>query len=165
MNKILLPLTAVALCFTAQQAMAAQTDPATGTAKAKIIAPVTVEAGDDLDFGTILSGANTVTVTTAGARSATDSTKLVGNTASAGSFDVTTSETVSASLNLPSSVTITRTGGTETMTVSNLSSDFGSGAQQITSSGKTFHVGGDLAVSANQKEGDYTGTYNVTIDY
>jgi hypothetical protein len=62
-------------------------------------------------------------------------------------------------------ITLTRTGGTETMTVDTWTI---SGQAKRTVAAQEpfdFKVGGTLHVGANQVEGIYTGTFNVDIQY
>ena len=145
-------------------AMAASTN-GSGTGKAKIVQPVTATSTQDLNFGTMLGKANTVTVSTSGTRTATDGTSLVNdnNTASAGVFSVTGPNNQPITVSLPSSATVT--SSTNSMTISNFTSDK-SGSQTLDNTGAlTINIGGDLAVTEGQATGDYTGSYTITITY
>lgn len=64
-------------------------------------------------------------------------------------------------------ITLTRVGGTETMTVSNFTVSGGNGtSRKIPASGVlVFNVGGRLNVGANQAGGSYVGSFAVTVDY
>ncbi len=172
MNKILLPLTAVALCFTAQQAMAASIS-GTGNATAKIIAPLTIAAGGtgyssgNLNFGTMLSSsAHTVTVGTTDNRTGSNNAMLVSdsNTPKSGLFTVTNTETnpVNGTISVDSSTTISN--GTTTLNVTGLNAS-PTGSTSFENGDTEIKVGGQLAVSQNATAGDYTGTYHVTINY
>jgi hypothetical protein len=62
-------------------------------------------------------------------------------------------------------ITLTRIGGTETMTLSNFTLD-GPAKRVMAKSGSfQFRVGGTVTVAANQAEGDYVGTFVVTAQY
>lgn len=169
MNKFLFPLTAVALCFTAHQAMAATATASTpANARAKIIAPLTVTASttDELNFGTMLAGDRTVTVTPAGVRSATaDETLLVkDNTEKAGKFTVTNSgSAVTGQISLPPSATVSN--GTKTLNVNHFTSNPAADTDVSFGASTEISVGASLDVTADATEGSYTGTYNVTINY
>lgn len=155
-------LIALAVALLPGLAMAASTD-GTGHADAKIVTPVTVSEDAHLNFGTMLGQANTVTVSTGGVRSATTGSALVNdnNTPTAGTFTVTGPNSQPITVSLPANVQVT--SGSDHMTISNLTNDAGSA---LDSSGQmTIKVGGSLAVSANQPEGDYTGTYTITVNY
>lgn len=177
MNKILLPLTAVALCFTAQQAMAA-TSETSGQAKAKIIEPVTIAAvtAKPMNFGTMLKPDEnyTVLLNTSSARTCTDADWCVNdnnNTPTAGEFTITSGEARSATITIPTGLTITDAGavsavkyklgasGTETAAT---------GAAQaisLASGSQTLYVGGTLTVTPSATVGEHVGTYTVRVDY
>lgn len=169
MNKILLPLTVVALCFGAQQAMAANST-AQGTAKAKIITPLSITAvtgaNGDMNFGTMISTqAHTVTLDNAHNRTGSVSTMLVedsSNPPHSGTFTITNGGTaaVAASLVLPDSTTIGSSG--TNLTVDEFSSDFSS---PIPTGNSTVLVGATLHVPAGAAAGEYTGQYTVTLSY
>jgi hypothetical protein len=62
-------------------------------------------------------------------------------------------------------ITLTRVGGTETMTVTNFTLE---GLDKRAVAAKVafdFRVGGTLNVNANQAEGTYVGTFDVSIQY
>jgi hypothetical protein len=157
--KAALVSTAVAaLAFTATTAEAAT---ATGTARAKILRPVTVTAVDDLQFGTIITGAAASTVDITPAGGFTCGAGLVcSGTNSEGSFNITGTTGQTVSISVPASVTLN--SGANSMTASLTSS---ASSAVLVANAASFTVGGSLAVGANQADGDYTGTYTVTVDY
>jgi hypothetical protein len=62
-------------------------------------------------------------------------------------------------------ITVTRFGGTETMTVSNWTLS-GAGRRTLAAQeAYSFKVGGTLTVNANQAEGLYIGNFDVEIQY
>ena len=138
-----------------------------GNISAKIVAPVTVTETQGLDFGTILAptdSAKTVTISTAGSRSDDGSGILVNtNKGKAGLFNVTGADSQTMTIEVPNTVTLNSTGG-GSMTVNNFVTE---PANNLTLSGTSgqIKVGADLAVSQGQAEGDYTGTYTVTVSY
>lgn len=179
MNKILLPLTAVALCFSAQQALAA-TDSAQGTAKAKIIAPITIAAvtAKPMNFGTMLKPASddsyTVQLSTASVRTCSDNDQCVSdteNTHTAGEFTITSGDARSATITIPTGLTISGAGdvsaikfklgasGTETAATN--------AAQSINleATTQTLYVGGTLSVTEAATVGEHEGNYTVTLNY
>lgn len=140
-----------------------------GNISAKIVAPVTVTEAQALDFGTILaptSGTKKVKISaTDGSRSVDggDNGILVStNKGEAGLFNVTGAENQSMTINLPSSTTLDGTG--DSMKVDNFTSDKGT-ELTLTGTTGTFQVGADLTVNQGQEEGDYAGTYEVTVSY
>jgi hypothetical protein len=62
-------------------------------------------------------------------------------------------------------ITLTRTGGTETMTVDKWTISGDSKRTVAAHEAFDFKVGGTLHVNANQAEGLYVGTFNVDIQY
>jgi hypothetical protein len=61
--------------------------------------------------------------------------------------------------------TLTRVGGTETMTVTNFTLQGQSRRALAKAASFTFRVGGTLNVAAGQVEGVYVGTFDVTVQY
>ena len=139
-----------------------------GTAKAKIIQAAKIEeaASSALDFGTIVADTDggTVTVTAAASPSRTsDGVNTVGNGFQADHFVMSNLDIgTTYDLSVPGSVTITRQGGSETMTVVPALS-----TGSVTAAAETadVYVGGQLTVGGNQKAGNYQGTYAVTVTY
>ena len=146
-----------------------------GTATAAVVRPNTLIKTDDLDFGTIISGATGGTVSVdavTGARTRTGGATLVGNDAQRARFQGTGGFlliTVSGS----TSVTLTRAGGGATpmtATLTRAASTSGGGiallgTTLLPSGVQTYYIGGTLTVPANQPEGDYSGTFTLTVNY
>lgn len=146
--------------FASSGAMAAST---TGTANATIVSALSVTAGGTpLEFGTIGNAANTVTVDTTGARSATDATQLAGGTPTAADFNVTGNASTAYSISIPAT---TITDGTTVLTVNNFTHDAGATPTLSAGGADTFNVGADLIVTAGATTGAYTGTFTVTVNY
>lgn len=137
---------------------------ANGTANATIVQAIGITAGNTLEFGTIGNAANTVTISTAGARSASDATQLAGGTPQAASFNITGQGTSAYTITLPASATITDPVSLDTMTVNNFMHDAG-GAPALVGGVDSFNVGADLTVGALQTAGAYTGAFAVTVNY
>lgn len=160
-NIIKATLASSVLAVSVMSANAANAATASADARANILQQVTVTSdGSDLDFGTIVSGAaaSTVAVNAAGAATCGAGIVCSGTTSAAG-FDVTgtSGETVDVS----SDLTVTLTGPTDTMSATLTPS-----ATTILLDGTdAFTVGGTLAVAANQADGAYLGTFNVTVNY
>ena len=62
-------------------------------------------------------------------------------------------------------ITVTRVGGTETMTVSNWTLSGNSRRTVVEQEPFNFKVGGTLTVNANQAEGLYVGNFDVEVQY
>ncbi len=150
----------------ALSAGAAQAAPVTAsaTAKAKILKAITVNKTADLDFGTIVVGSTggTVQVDTAATPARTCAAALTCSASfSPASFGVT--GTGSAVVTVSTDASVTLTNGTNTMTASLAKS---AGTVTLAANGTgSFGVGGTLTVGANQADGAYSGTFNVSVDY
>ena len=142
------------------------------TSSATITPPAMVRKLEDLNFGCL-------TVTAAGTAVIdpnTDSVTTTGGVVKVGC--ATTCPAYSALFEAVSPIkgvviirapknpiTMTRVGGTETMTVSNWTLD-GSGNRNVPAKEPwSFRVGGTLNVKANQMDGLYTGTFDVDVQY
>lgn len=151
----------VAVATVALGSSAAMAATASADAKAKILAPVTVTKTADLDFGTIVTGtvADTVQISTAGARTCGTNLVCSGAVSAAGfTVDGTTGETVTVSI--PASVTLT--SGANSMSASLVRS---APTVLLTAGVDSFTVGGTLSVAANQADGSYLGTFTATVNY
>jgi len=166
MKKVLIGA-AVLVVLSLTHSVNAQAATATGTANAKVLAPIAISAGTPLNFGSIASSAalGTVVMTAAGARSATGGVGLVTdgtNAPTAGVFTVTGATGIGFSITLPATATIT--SGANNMTVNAFAST-PSGSGTLVGGTATVNVGATLNVGANQVAGTYTGTYPVTVNY
>ena len=145
----------------------AQAASANGTGNATIVQAIAISAVNTLEFGDILNGnvaANTVTVSTAGARSATDGTQLIGGTVQAASFNITGDGNRAYTITLPADGVVTLTGPGPAMAVNGFNHDAG-GAPALTAGADSFNVGADLVVAVGQTAGAYSGTFAVTVNY
>jgi hypothetical protein len=154
---------------------AAQQDSANARASigVSLVPALSVQKTQDMIVGAFRPGGvtGTVEINVAGAasRTATGGVALAAGPFSAAEFSVAGAggRPVHFTIDLPRSITIQRTGGSETMTVdafrSNLSSDCGPGASGC-GSPYTLLVGATLHVEANQKAGQYVGTFTVTVN-
>lgn len=143
---------------------------------ATIIKPITLTKVDDLQFGVIAADADGGSVVVAAATgTATPSGVILytaGNNAidpSAAFFNVTGEASYTYKITLPSSVTLTRDGGAETMSVGTFKTNTPSESlvgNTFDEDGKaSFKVGGTLTIGASQVAGLYAGTLSVTVDY
>lgn len=156
---------ALAAASFATSASAAAT--ATATATAEVLSSLTLTADSALDFGLIAPNTGgTVTVNANSTVSQTGSLISTGTRAPAG-FTVTGSNGATVVLTLPSApVSLTRSGGTETMSLGGFNSNPVGAFQLSPTTGQAnFNVGGTLTVGANQVAGVYNGTFNVSVEY
>lgn len=146
---------------------------ATATATATIVAPISITKNTDMNFGNIAVQAATggdVILAAAGTRTRTAGVTLpaVPGTVSAAAFTVDGEVSYTYDITLPSTVTLTRTSGSETMTADEFTSSIGITAGELDGSGtQDFTVGATLAVAAAQVPGVYvSGTpFTVTVNY
>lgn len=155
------------MTITAESVKAQNSATATANAAASIIGPLWIAKTADLNFGAIVpsSTAGTVVVGTDNSRTGTGGVTLISQlgTHSAASFMVSGSKNKHFDVILPSNETLTREGGTETMTVSKFTEN---APKKLNHDGEAvFSVGATLAVVANQAGGLYKGTFNVTVTY
>ena len=148
-------------------------------ARANILTQLSFFKVDDLNFGRIIAGtaAGTVTVSPAGTRTATGGARLASDSSVrpamfAGKGSAFQTVTIAMNANTR---TLTRTGGTQTMTMDTFT--IGSTPTALltvlataftissTSGIFTFPVGATLRVGANQAPGTYVGTFTVTLLY
>ena len=141
---------------------------ATVSATVDLLSPLTIQKLQDLDFGT-------VAVTTAGtavvdpvANSINTTGGLVdaGGTPHAALFRGAASQNSVVNIKLPKQpITLTRVGGTQTVTVSNFTMDGPSKRQMAQAATFDIRVGATLTVPAGQMAGQYIGTFDVTAQY
>lgn len=138
-------------------------------ANAEIVAAITITNTADLNFGQIApSGtAGTVTISVDGVRTGSPGVTL-GNQVdvSQASFDIAGAPNNLYSITLPADGTITLTSGASpAMAVDDFLSD-PPGPGTINGGGTDLiDVGATLSVAANQPNGSYTGTFDVTVAY
>jgi hypothetical protein len=134
--------------------------------QAKVDPVISLSKLTDLRFGDVFTGptAGTVVLSPAGARSATGGVGL-GSLSVTGpaTFTVTGAASATYAITLPTSITLSSPGGSLTVTpvtsTPSLTGLLSATGQQ------TLAVGGTLNVAANQADGDYTGTFSVTVAY
>ena len=139
---------------------------ATATATAEVLETLTLTAVDNLNFGQIAANAGgTVTVNANSTVSSTGTLISTGTRAPA-TFNVTGSANTTVAVTLPSAaVNLTRSGGTETMSLAAFNSN-PNGAFQLGAAGTgSFSVGGSLTVANGQAPGAYSGTFPVSVEY
>jgi hypothetical protein len=157
---------AVAILASSQAFAATQ---ATANASATVLSPISIAKVDDMSFGSFIAGptaAGTVALTAASttSRSGTGVVLDTGSTGSAAKFSVTGLSNGVFSITLPTSVTLTATGGT--MTVDTFTTDLSPTAATLSAGGLAdMYIGATLQVGAAQADGTYTGTFDVSVDY
>ncbi|MEQ8196028.1 MAG: DUF4402 domain-containing protein [Rhodospirillales bacterium] len=142
---------------------------ATASASAVVGAPIAITQAKGLSFGSFAPNATTagsVVIGTDGSPTYNVVTQLSGATPSEGEFSVTGQGAAAISVAIPTSpVTLTNQDGAGTMTVASFTSDAGATPAFNGSGNFTLNVGATLTVAAGQNAGNYTGTYQVSVNY
>ncbi len=162
MKKILTTLSILIALLSTGTAFAAT---ASANATASIVAAISIAKVTDLQFGNIVAGvgATTVSLSTLGVRSG-DGTPVLGGVVTPASFLVSGNLVATYSITLPTTTTLTRTAGAETMTVTGFISN-PSGTGILTAGAQSLLVGATLNVGAGQVAGVYSGTFDVSVAY
>ena len=133
-----------------------------------MILPLTVTKIQDMDFGALSVGVAGTAVLEPNANSftTTGGVAKIGGSPTCAEFAGAAQSNSVVNIKIPTgSVTLTRVGGTETMTVSKFTLQGPSKRALARAQSFTFRVGGTLNVAANQVEGVYVGTFDVTVQY
>jgi hypothetical protein len=162
-------LLGLAALFASAPAFSAPVAPArNATSTVVITSPAAVRKLEDLNFASL-------TVTTAGTAIIDPNTDGITTTGGvlyvaglhyAAQFEAVSPIKSVVIIRIPRDpITITRVGGTETMTVSNWTLNGSSRRNVAAHETFEFKVGGTLFVNANQAEGLYLGTFAVQVQY
>jgi len=140
-------------------------------ADAIVLRPLSLLKKNDMNFGTLATSpaAGTATinpltgvVTTTGGVTALP----IGTVPSPATFVGAGSKNAPYQIRLPKTpITLTRVGGTETMSVSNWTLDGPTNRNVGANQAFQFNVGARVAVAANQVGGTYVGTFDITVHY
>ncbi len=166
-------LAVLAVSALAAPALAQSSATQSTTASVKIVQPITLTKDSDLAFGTVVrptTGSSTVTISNASdtpALSGGGDAALATSTTSRAAFTVGGEGGQTFSITVPASVTMTRSGGSETLNVTlTKSAPSGSLSGTMGSAGTaTFNVGGALTVASTAASGNYSGSFNTTVAY
>jgi hypothetical protein len=138
-------------------------------AQAAMLFPLEIIKKRDLDFGwlgvaavagTAVMDPNTDIITSTGG------VQLLGGGPHSATFTGASKGNNVVNIRVPKQpITLTRIGGTQTMTVSNFTVEGLDKRAVAARVAFDFRVGGTLSVAANQAEGTYVGTFDVSIQY
>lgn len=138
------------------------------TSTARVILPAQITKLFDMDFGflTVTAAGTAIVDSNTGNVTTTGGVLFAGGLPHAARFEAVSPSKTVVHIRLPKkAVTLTRVAGTETMTVDTWSMNGVDTRNVVAHETFEFAVGGTLHVAANQAEGTYTGTFDVTIDY
>jgi hypothetical protein len=120
-----------------------------------------------LSFGSFVAGTGgSITVAAGGGRTSTGGVVTVGqgSTYAAAMFRVSGTASATYTITLPENNTVTLTDGTHTMALNTFTSSPPTGT--LSGGGmQLVQVGATLTVGNGQPPGNYTGTFNVTVNY
>jgi hypothetical protein len=157
-----------AALLAAPSSLVAAPKSAAAKASATVLHPITLVKNQDMDFGilrVVTSGTAVLNPATS-TISTTGGVSVLGGTPAAALFTGAASGGSVVNIKFPSnSATLTRVGGTETITLNNFTLDGPSKRAMAQTSSFQFHVGGTLTISTGQAEGSYIGTFSVTAQY
>jgi hypothetical protein len=162
---MMIPLLALAPAAAEAVPKGAPTPPQSQVA---LIRPLTLLKLADMDFGYLAVGAAGTAVINplTNLMSVSGGVIKVSGTPHAARFAGATYSSAVVNIRIPNNgVTLTRVGGTQTITVDTFTLDGQSKRTMAQAGVFEFNVGATLKPVANQVEGIYTGTFDVTIQY
>ena len=158
-----------ALFAWAQPAVAGPVSPdQDATGRAIVLRPLSLLKVDDMDFGWLTAtGAGTAILNPfTGAVTTTGGVIAVGGAPQAAWFVGAASRSTPVKIRIPNRpITLTRVGGTETMSLSAWTLDGPDDRRTGIDRAFNFKVGGTLAVAAGQADGLYEGIFTVDVQY
>ncbi len=167
-SRLTIPSLIVAGLLAAPSVAAPVASPAPPDAQAALMRPLTLTKLVDMDFGTLgVTTAGTAVIDpVTNTMTVTGGVIRLGGTPVAARFAGATFSSAVVNIKVPNStVLLTRVGGTETIQLNNFTLD-GQSKRTLARAGIfEFAVGATLRPVANQVEGVYVGTFDVTIQY
>jgi spore coat protein U-like protein len=158
-----------ALLVAAPSPLLAATPAGQADAGAIVLRPLSLLKKKDLDFGTLITSATAGTAVmdpATGTVTVTGGVTVASGASSPAIFVGAGSRNAPYQIRIPKNpVTLTRVGGTETMTASTWTLDGATNRRVGANQAFEFNVGATLAVGANQVAGTYVGTFDVTVHY
>jgi len=138
--------------------------------EATVLKPLSLLKKTDMNFGTLITSATAGTATidpvSGAVTTAGGVTAVPTSTTTAAAFVGAGSRKAPIIIRIPKNpIALTRSGGSETMTLTNWTLDGPTTRLVGANEAFQFQVGGQLSVAANQVPGTYVGTFNVTVQY
>jgi len=165
-----LAATAAALALSATPALAVGPSDKNATATARVVKPLTLVWGRDLDLGTIVlsgsgvwGGAN-VGITRNGVFSCANANTTCSGATQTAQYKVTGTNNQVVTVNAPNVTLTNQNDGVSTLLLT-VDSPGTVNLGNSGSSGLTFDLGGQITVASATPDGTYFGTFNVTVNY
>lgn len=131
------------------------------------LAPMLIINTQPLTFGKFVAGSGgTLTASPAGGRSASGGVTLVpSGPGAAAQFSVSGDPNLTYAIGLPINGAVSLSSGANNMAVNNFTSTPGPTGMLGGGGTQALSVGATLSVGAGQPPGNYTGSFNVSVDY
>jgi hypothetical protein len=165
---LIVPLLAALFAWASPAAAGTVMPDQNATGRAIVLRALTLLKVEDMDFGWLtVTGTGTATINPiSGAVSTTGGVLAVGGAPQPAWFVGAASRNTPIKIRIPTKpITLTRVGGTETMSLSAWTLDGPADRKTGPERAFNFKVGGTLTVAAGQAEGVYVGTFNVDVQY
>ncbi len=137
----------------------------TGFASATIAQSIQLSEVQSMQFGAVSLNGNQgdiVTLSASGNTSSSSASVLSEGVAQNAVFTATGNPNTAVSLSFQNSFL---TGAGSSMNINNFTHNAGASPQMNALGALIFHVGADLEINDNQAAGQYSGTYQVTVNY
>jgi hypothetical protein len=124
-----------------------------------------ISTTSNLAFGRfVAAGGGNITVSTASARSRTGAVILLNSSATAAAFTITGNDNKVTILTLPADGAVSLVSGANRMALNNFASSLPGGGV-LPPGTQSVTVGATLQVAPNQPRGNYSGTFQATIEF
>lgn len=169
MRRAFLPaLAALAMADPASAQVVRRSATPLANAQAGLIYPLTVVTKNHMDFGylSVLGAGTAVIDPNSSAMTVSGGITRMGGTPRPATFMGAARSAAVVNLRVPNQpITLTRVGGTETMTVRDFTLQGSDKRSLARMESFEFNVGATLVVNAGQAEGVYSGTFDVLVQY
>lgn len=131
-----------------------------------VLAVIGISATQNLQFGRFAAATGgTVAVSPNGTRTAGGGVILAGGSYAQAAFTVTGIATSNYSISLPANGAVALTGPGTNMAINNFVSSPSTSGTLDALGQQTLNVGATLTVNANQTNGNYSGSFDVIVNY
>jgi hypothetical protein len=160
-------LVASALVGTTFSYTAANAITVSNDAQVVIVAPLSVTANNDMDFGTLVKPTSTVTAVVSDTGNLTGTADYIDNTGAAGTVDISGASSETVSINITDTTAVAGLG------LSNFSGTFGGQAltgdsltgATLTGLTEIFSIGATLTIDPTVATGTHNPSYDVEVTY